>query len=253
MSETQAWRTSASMRAGQWRCYQATTDANGEYSIAEVSDGSYAADRDPAGARGIRGRKRLISPSPGKTSTTADIALLETGEVSGTVSYEGTPVANAYVEVCDVSCYAASTNSGGEYSVPEVPEGKYVVMVYPPAPYNQGISPQFTVTAHGHTTQNVVLTKPKPLPNGTIVNGIQRNRRRRRHGTRDRVGPRISCHDQRMRRGNSDGDDNGTVLRHRRDRNHRSRSRSPKRRPRPACSPGRSLRFTPNTVKAKSS
>ena len=44
--------------------------------------------------------------------------------------------------------------------------------VYPPAPYSQGISPQFTVTAHGHTTQNVVLTKPRPLPNGTIVNGI---------------------------------------------------------------------------------
>ena len=156
---------------GPTACYQATTDANGDYSIAEAADGTYIATATPPAHGGYEAASVEFAVS-GKTSALANFALLEAGEVSGTVSYEGNPVASAYVEVCDTGCYAAFTDAEGEYSASEVPGGEYVVDVYPPAPYSQGISPQFTVTPHGHTTQNVALTRPKPLPNGTIVNGI---------------------------------------------------------------------------------
>ncbi len=158
---------------GALGCYPTTTDANGEYSITEVPDGNYSATAIPPAHDGYATTDTSGFGVAGKASTTEDIALVETGEVSGTISYEGSPVANANVEVCGDSCIAGSpTNSGGEYSVPEVPAGEYGLIVLPPAPYNEGLSPRFFVSGHGHPTQNLVLTKPKPLPNGTVVNGV---------------------------------------------------------------------------------
>ena len=158
---------------GPQGCYPTTTDANGEYTLTEMADGSYSASAVPPAHDGYSTTGGASFAVSGKATTTENIALGETGEVSGVVSYEGSPVANATVEACgNEGCYPSSTNALGEYSVAEAPAGEYGLVVFPPAPYNQGLSPRFFVTARGHTTQNLALTKPKPLPNGTIVNGV---------------------------------------------------------------------------------
>ena len=97
------------------------------------------------------------------------------GSVTGTVSNETSqPIAGASVFVCGSGrCYDASTASNGSYAITGVSDDSYTASVLPPngSPYEEAISPSFTVTGTGTTVVNVTLEEPTPPPAGTTVEG----------------------------------------------------------------------------------
>lgn len=100
---------------------------------------------------------------------------VERGSVTGTVSDTAPgPVAGALVSVCESGgCYQGLTEGNGSYTISGVADGNYVASVYPPAgsPDNATTSSLFTVSGTAATTEDITLTRPTPVPNGTVVEG----------------------------------------------------------------------------------
>ena len=118
-------------------CYNATTNASGQYSVSGLPEGEYVAPCDAARPRRIfRGRIGRI-PDPGGGATTADIALVQDGSLNGTVTRRrrgaGGRRRHRSLRWTFYGCSTAVTEAAGQYSFAEVGEGQYVVTATAPA------------------------------------------------------------------------------------------------------------------------
>jgi hypothetical protein len=74
-----------------------------------------------------------IEVKSGEVTKNVDFALKETGNISGTLTAGGAPLALAYVCTGYEDC--AQTNANGEYTIEGVDEGAYDVLFIPPCKY----------------------------------------------------------------------------------------------------------------------
>ena len=155
-------------------CFGAETEAAGHYSVPSLADGSYVAHVKPA--PGIyAGVTRAGVTVSGTGTTTEDFTLPEAATVTGTVTGNGGAlVVGADVIVCSgTNCYTGTTDASGVYSIGGVADGAYAVTVFPTgSEYDQGTSPQFTVTGTATVTRDVTLTGPIAAPSGTVITGF---------------------------------------------------------------------------------
>ena len=92
-----------------------------------------------------------------------------TGSAEGTVTASGTPLAGVPVSVCEleepVTCYGATTNGSGHYSVAGLPEGEFTARATPPAHdgYAATTSEEFEVIEGAATTEDIALRQDGSL------------------------------------------------------------------------------------------
>src|SRR5205823_10945643 len=100
-----------------------TTNASGQYSLASVAEGSYTVT---ASASGYTSQNRTVSVGPGATVTQNFALVKPYGAISGTVidAATGAPINAATVSYSGGS---TATNASGQYTLPNVPPGNYVV------------------------------------------------------------------------------------------------------------------------------
>jgi subtilisin family serine protease len=103
-----------------------TTDANGQYSMV-LPVGSYDVTASSFGF--VSHTENGVVVNDGQT-TTQDFNLVQAPHhsVSGHVSADGNPVANGTVTILNTPIAPATTDAGGAYSFPSVPDGEYDVM-----------------------------------------------------------------------------------------------------------------------------
>ena len=101
------------------------------------------------------------------------------GQVTGPTT--GTPLAGAWVSVCNTQgygCASTTTNGGGNYSVTGLPDGVYEINVSGPSgtTFNSAqVRTQNSLYTYEQdtATENVNLSQPTPMPTGISVNGQQ--------------------------------------------------------------------------------
>ena len=100
-----------------------TTNASGQYSLASVAEGSYTVT---ASASGYTSQNRTVSVGPGATVTQNFALVKPYGAISGTVidAATGAPINAATVSYSGGS---TATNASGQYTLPNVPPGNYIV------------------------------------------------------------------------------------------------------------------------------
>ncbi len=90
----------------------------------------------------------------------------------------GTPLANAYVQLCPGGgppCQTTTTNSLGQYLFTGLPSGVYNAAAWPPAGWDlfPGVRVQMSVTAPDTLAgQDIFLRHPGPLPNGVTIDSF---------------------------------------------------------------------------------
>ena len=160
-------------------CPTTYTNANGQYSVTGLPDGSYTANAfPPAGSKFLPGTIGPLTISGGATLTGQDIVLTPAnGAISGTVYANSVAPANvvagAFVQMCmDSVCQTTSTNTSGQYSVTGLSDGSYTARAFPPAGSNLLPGAIGPLTMSGGATltgQNIVFLSPTPLPAGTTI------------------------------------------------------------------------------------
>jgi hypothetical protein len=128
----------------------ALTNANGEYTISGLTNGSYIVTFSPASGtnyltqyyenKSTSGAANPVVVSAGSPAT-ADAALVAGGEITGRVTSAagGAPLSGAEVSAYDAAAEAygsASTNANGEYTIPGLPTGSYTVRFFPASESN---------------------------------------------------------------------------------------------------------------------
>jgi hypothetical protein len=154
-------------------CFSGETEAAGHYSIARIPAGFYTVDATPPahGGYASAGEENVFIPAEG--TATADLALPSTGTVTGEVTNTGdVPVDHASVAVCQQdtgTCYVGETESAGDYTITEIPDGDYTVKATPPAHsgYGPGSTP-VVLTANETVTADVRLSEAGSVT-GTVV------------------------------------------------------------------------------------
>ncbi|MBI2627034.1 MAG: S8 family serine peptidase [Parcubacteria group bacterium] len=141
-----------------------TTDTNGNYSIADVPEGTY---RVNASADGYNNASETNVSVTADTTTTVDFALTAVvyGTIDGTVTDETTGVVIEGATVTD-GTRQATTDSTGYYLIADVPEGNYVVMAS--ATGYQDASQSVTVTGNSTTKVDFALTAPTEATTASI-------------------------------------------------------------------------------------
>ncbi len=133
----------------------ATTDSQGNYSISNVTPGSYTVT---ASASGYFPGSASVTVTAGQTST-CNVALQPvptTGTISGTVTEEGTgtPISGASVST-QPSTTTVTTDGQGNYTISDVDPGSYTVTAS--ASGYIADSANVTVTAGDTSTANLAL------------------------------------------------------------------------------------------------
>jgi hypothetical protein len=144
-----------------------TTDSAGAYSLAPISEGTYALSAD---APGYAGQSQTAIVGPGQTATlNFALAPAGVGTVGGQVTdaATGSPVAGATVSYLGGT---TTTDSGGMYTLTSLPDGNTTVTAARP-----GYTPQsatVVITTGNTTTQDFSLA---PLPGsigGTVTDSV---------------------------------------------------------------------------------
>ena len=133
----------------------ATSDAQGNYAISDVDEGSYTVT---ASASGYMDNSTNVTVTAGQT-TTCNLELEPeptTGTISGTVTEEGTgtPIAGASVSTQPATTTATS-DAQGNYTISDVDEGLYTVTASASGHIDD--STNVTVTAGQTSTANLAL------------------------------------------------------------------------------------------------
>jgi hypothetical protein len=133
----------------------ASTNANGEYTVSGLDTGEYTVEFYAPSGSGLNYLTQYyddessfedatkVSVSAGATSSGIDAALLAGGQITGKVTAASTKAAIAGIEVCASSTgeeyvyNCATTNASGEYAVPGLSSGRYVVEFA--SPYGSGL------------------------------------------------------------------------------------------------------------------
>lgn len=157
----------------------ATTDAKGEYLIAELAEGQYVVSFKPPAESGYRtqffnGREAEAQADPvavteGATTPNVSAALVASGEIKGAVT-EGEDTPAAGVEVCafakgaEAPVQCAKTEATGAYAIAGLEAGEYEVEFLAPA----GYATQFYEAAESR-----VQAKPVSVTAGApVVEGV---------------------------------------------------------------------------------
>gem|GEM_PF-1150526 len=132
-------------------CCVGTTDANGNYTLNNVPEGSYTVS--VSAENYINGSVDNVAVTNGN-NTVCNISLVPiAGEVSGQVTSGGNPVIGAVVAIGDAE---ASTDFNGNYTLNDIPAGTQTITVSKAIyyPYSSSVS----VSANAVTTKDVSLT-----------------------------------------------------------------------------------------------
>jgi hypothetical protein len=141
----------------------AKTNSSGEYSISELSAGSYGVGFFAPEGSGLNfvtqyyadksaiGEAELLTVEAGKTVSGIDAALAMGGQITGKVTSASTKGAVAGIQICaDTTSgefyeQCAKTDSGGEYTVSGLPTGSYAIDFF--APEGSGLN--FVAQSYG--------------------------------------------------------------------------------------------------------
>ncbi len=124
-------------------CYQAITDASGNYTLPSVLAGSYYVSAGGTGTNYFiqyynnvsdQASATPVTVTSGNTSASINFLLVKAGSISGTVTNSSTGAAlpGMTVNACPTAggnCYAAFTDSSGNYSILGLPTGSFYVNV----------------------------------------------------------------------------------------------------------------------------
>ena len=163
-----------------------TTDANGQYSFAQVPTGTYVVSAFAKGYQGSISAPFTVSMGSNTAPTLALTALPTpvVGTVNGAVTdTSGKPIAGASVElipapeklgpggspsptnpiVPPIKVLFATTDKNGQYTISDVPTGSYIVSAWADG-YQRNMSAAFTVSQGTNTAPTVALTAvPTPV------------------------------------------------------------------------------------------
>ncbi|MBC2727058.1 InlB B-repeat-containing protein [Desulfosporosinus sp.] len=118
------------------KTYTGTTDADGNYSIPGVPDGTYTITVTKGSE--TLGNGSIAVEGDDVTDESADITVtpptISTHTVSGTITdTDGNPVSGATITLTDTNdsskTYTGTTDADGNYSIPGVPDGTYTITV----------------------------------------------------------------------------------------------------------------------------
>jgi hypothetical protein len=150
--------------------FVATTDAGGNYTIADVPPGTYTVI---AAKTGYEEGTGSVTVTAGATAT-VNIALSAqptTGTIAGTVMEAATQVGLTGVTVMtDVGDYRATTDASGNYAIANVAPGAYTVAASK-AGYEDGTD-FVTVTAGATATVNISLSASPGATMGTLAGRV---------------------------------------------------------------------------------
>jgi len=143
--------------------FSTLTDSSGDYEISGVAPGSYIVNAHATNYQ--TGTTGAIVVS--NTTTTVDFSLVSNpGTIAGTVTsaVSGLPISGALVEVnlASIVVGSAVTDNSGNYSVPGIASGAYIVDAYA-ANYQAGTTGAIVLS--GQTTTTNFSLQPSP---GTI-------------------------------------------------------------------------------------
>jgi|GEM_PF-1274577 len=109
-----------------------STDIDGNYLLGGLTDGNYIVSVSPPYGSNLIINSTIVHVSQDET-VNSNIILQTGGIITGIVtSWNGTPVANAYVYAQGSGYGSSSTDIYGNYSVVGLQAGNYVVYAYPP-------------------------------------------------------------------------------------------------------------------------
>lgn len=154
-------------------CYEATTDADGYYTIDFVPVGSYGLVVSAAGF--IDGFEMGVGVATDNT-TTVDFTVYPAslGHISGIVRDSYGTVLNDVDITITPGCGSATTNLSGQYTLSNIKPGNYTVMARKDGYYPQDLSP-IIVSGDNTTTVNFYLsptTNQEMLLNGDFESGF---------------------------------------------------------------------------------
>jgi hypothetical protein len=170
--------------------FSATTDENGDYSITSVPDGDYTLSVPTVTYGGVKYQaySAAITVSGGDVShdivLTPDSSTPSAYTVSGTVrsgSSSGPAIPDVQVSLTDAAgtpAFSATTDASGNYSIPSVPDGSYIISAVLAGTYG-GVSYQAysaNITVNGvDVTRNIRLTPDSSTPSAYTVSGTVRS------------------------------------------------------------------------------
>ncbi|MBO0863930.1 MAG: carboxypeptidase regulatory-like domain-containing protein [Mycobacterium sp.] len=147
----------------------ATTDANGNYDLTGLAVGTYTLTATAAAYN--QASQTGVQVTVGQ-STTANLALIAQGSITGQVtdSSTGNPIAGAKLTLSPGDA-ATTTDSSGDYTVKALPAGTYTLTVSDYS-YTTRTITGVTVADQTTTTENVALTRAAVTAvSGTVTDG----------------------------------------------------------------------------------
>jgi thermitase len=146
----------------------ATTDASGEYTIADVPSGSYEVT---ASKEGYQTSSSTVDVLPGTTAV-AEFSLNEIiipGSITGSVTdaEDGSPIVGATV---NDGTRTAITDASGKYTLIDVPPGSYEVTASKEG--YESTTSSVTVTSGETSEMNFALNQKPPVTDGMWVDSI---------------------------------------------------------------------------------
>ncbi len=119
----------------------ATSNVNGEYTVAGLPTGAYHVSFDAEGqnyltqyynGHGSAGEANAVAVTVGSTASSINAAMERAGQLSGTVTAAVSKAALGHVQVCATRRVGSgggctTTNLAGEYRIPGLPGGEYTV------------------------------------------------------------------------------------------------------------------------------
>jgi len=152
--------------------YTTTTDGSGNYTINNVTPGTYNVTASKTGYNSQTQNNKTVTA--GQTTTVNFTITRQTGTISGTVKDTNNVAINGATVSTDTGGYATTTNSSGAYTLSGVATGTYSVSASKSGYLTQTNS-NVTVTYNNTTTSNFSLpanTNPASLSNGSFEGGF---------------------------------------------------------------------------------
>ncbi|HSX26867.1 MAG TPA: carboxypeptidase regulatory-like domain-containing protein [Chlamydiales bacterium] len=155
---------------GQTLITTATTDGSGAYSAPDLAPGVYNV---VASATGFQTQSQGATVQLGLVTTVSFALIVNPGSISGTVKDSlANPIEGALVEVFDQSILVgfANTDSGGNYTIPNLPPSHYVVVASAEGYQTEAVGA--AVTSGMTTTVAFVLAQPVGTIAGTVRDAV---------------------------------------------------------------------------------
>lgn len=137
---------------------ETTTDANGTYSMTNLSTGTYTLTVSATGYQSYQVSITLVEGSNTKNVTLTPVTT-QTGNLTGTVKYGSTPVDGVLVQLQGVGSY--TTGADGIYSFTQIPYGTYTITAVKTGYSDYTAS---VTIASATNTLDISLTQGQDLP-----------------------------------------------------------------------------------------